>query len=111
VTGPLALAGGAEFEPGNWEQDRILAEAAGGRPAYVVCSAIPTFGERWIPSAQRVLGEGVPLVGVDERTAAVWGGGSWSVAGPGKVTVVSGGHRSRFASGELITGIPLPAAP
>jgi cyanophycinase len=236
VTGPLALVGGAEFQPGNWEQDLILAEAAAGRAAYVVCSANRThpeaaaatarrwfarlevdmtelrvrtrgdasapatveaarsaglvylaggdpgravqvlrgtpvwvaivaawqdgaalagssagamamcrwtlirdrwpgrdtrrpvealglipdcavlphfdaFGEHWIPSAQQELGERVPLVGVDERTAAVWRRGAWSVAGPGTVTVVSGGHRSRFAKDEMITGIPLPAAP
>jgi cyanophycinase len=233
VTGPLALVGGAEFQPGNWEQDRILAEAAAGRPAYVVCAAIrahpeqavatarrwfarlevdmtelrvrtrgdasaaattaaaraaglvylaggdpgrtvqlltgspvwaaivaawrdgaalagssagamalcqwtlirhrwpghgtrrpvealglvagcallphfDTFGERWIPSAQRALGADVPLIGVDERTAAVWRDGAWSVVGPGTVTTVVGAHRSRFMRGESLSGLPVP---
>jgi hypothetical protein len=37
MSGPLALVGGAEFQPGNESQDRMLAAAAAGRPAYVVC--------------------------------------------------------------------------
>jgi cyanophycinase len=233
VTGPLALGGGAEFQPGNWEQDRILADAAAGRPAYVVCAAIrahpeqtvatarrwfarlgvemtelrvrtradgaaaatteaargaglvylaggdpgrtvqllagtpvwdaivaawqdgaalagssagamalcrwtlirdrwpghdtrrpvdalglvpgcavlphfDTFGERWIPSAQGALGAAAPLIGLDERTAAVWREGAWTVAGPGAVTVVLGGDRERRGNGEVISGIPPP---
>ncbi|HEY8756559.1 MAG TPA: Type 1 glutamine amidotransferase-like domain-containing protein [Candidatus Dormibacteraeota bacterium] len=235
MSGPLALVGGAEFGPGNDEQDRVLAEAAGGRPAFVVCAAVrthpeqaaetarrwfatlgvdvtelrvrsrsdaaapatvevahtaglvylaggdpgrtvqllsgtpvweaivsawkagaalagssagamalcrwtlvrdrspdhttrraadalavvpdcallphfDTFGERWIPSAQQALGGGTTLVGVDERTAAVWRAGHWWAAGPGVVTVVIGKGHSRFASGESIAGIPAPGA-
>lgn len=233
MTGPLALVGGAEFQPGNEEQDRLLATAASGRPAYVVCSAIrvhpeqaaatarrwfarldvdmtelrvrtrtdagdtatvdaargagliylaggdpgrtvrllagtpvweaivaawrggaalagssagamalcgwtlvrdrwpghdtrrpldalgvvrdcallphfETFGDRWIPSARAALGEHVPLVGVDERTAAVWRGSVWTAAGPGGVTVVLGSERRRAESGAVIGGIPAP---
>lgn len=37
--GPLILVGGAEFLPGNESQDRLLAAAAGTRPAYVVATA------------------------------------------------------------------------
>ncbi|MDQ6846955.1 MAG: Type 1 glutamine amidotransferase-like domain-containing protein [Candidatus Dormibacteraeota bacterium] len=233
VIGPLGLVGGAEFQRGNEEQDRMLAEAAGDRAAYVVCAAVrerpdravatarrwfatldvdmtelrvrsrsdasvaatveaargaglvylaggdpgrtvqllagtpvwdaivaswrggaalagssaggmalcgwtlvrdrwpqhdtrrpidalgivpdcallphfDTFGERWIPSAQHALGAAVPLIGVDERTAAVWQPDGWSVRGPGAVTVVSGDDRRRFATGEPIEGIPAP---
>ncbi|GAC1572925.1 MAG: hypothetical protein NVS3B18_06210 [Candidatus Dormibacteria bacterium] len=233
MTGPLALVGGAEFLPGNIEQDRILAEAAAGRPAYVVCAAVrthpeqaaatarrwfeqlevdmaelrvrsrsdasaggtveaarsaglvyiaggdpgrtvqilagtpvwdaivdawragaalagssagamalcrwtlvrdrwpdhatrrpidalalvpdcavlphyDTFGERWVPSAQRSLGAATLLIGLDERNAAIWHLGVWSAAGPGSVTVVTGDQRTRFVSGEAIRGIPAP---
>jgi cyanophycinase len=38
-TGPLILAGGAEFLPGNEPQDRAFLAAAAGRPIYVVASA------------------------------------------------------------------------
>jgi len=235
MNGPLALVGGAEFLAGNESQDHLLAEAAAGRPAYVVCAAVrirpeeaattarrwfarldvdmselrvrsrseaesastvelarfaglvyiaggdpgrtvrllaetrvwaaivgawrggaalagssagamalcrwtlvrdrwpdhetrrpldglglvpdcallphfDSFGERWIPSARRALASSTPLIGVDERTAAVWHEGAWSVAGPGSVTVVTGEHRAVFASGDAVLGIPTPEA-
>ncbi len=233
MTGPLALVGGAEFQPGNEDQDRELADAANGRPAYVVCAAIRTrpedavatarrwfatldvdmtelrirsrrdasdagsvdaaraaglvylaggdpgrtiqllagtpvwdairaawhggaamagssagamalcrwslirdrwpqhdtrrpvdalgvvpdcallphfdsFGERWIPSAQQALVAEVTLVGVDERSAAVWRDGTWTAMGPGGVTVVRGNQRTRFSAGEAARGIAQP---
>src|SRR3979490_3459326 len=37
--GMLALVGGDEFNPGNEEQDRLLAAAAGPGPAFVVPTA------------------------------------------------------------------------
>jgi cyanophycinase len=37
--GPLALVGGDELNPGNEPQDRVLVEAAGGGPAYVLATA------------------------------------------------------------------------
>jgi cyanophycinase len=37
--GPLALVGGDELKPGNEPQDRVLAEAAGDGPAYVLATA------------------------------------------------------------------------
>ncbi len=233
MSGPLALVGGAEFGAGNEEQDALLAGAAAGRPAYVVCAAIPTqperavaaaaawfkrfgvgmtelrarsradgaaaatveaarsaglvyiaggdpgrtvrllrgtqlwdavldaweggaalagssagamalcrwtlvrdrwpgretrrpldalgtvpecallphfdtFGARWIPSAQRALGADTPLIGVDERTAAVWRDGKWTVCGPGAVTVVAGATSTSHDGGASIAGIPQP---
>src|ERR1700694_5423824 len=44
--GMLALVGGDEFNPGNEEQDRLLAGAAGPGPAFVV----PTAAARQKPS-------------------------------------------------------------
>jgi cyanophycinase len=46
MAGVLALVGGDEFNPGNDEQDRILAAAAGPGPAYVV----PTAAARQDPA-------------------------------------------------------------
>jgi cyanophycinase len=37
--GPLALVGGDELHPGNEPQDRVLVEAAGGGPAFVIATA------------------------------------------------------------------------
>jgi cyanophycinase len=233
MTGPLALVGGAEFQTGNTEQDAVVAEAAAGRPAYVVCAAIrtqperavaaarrwfatvdvevselrvrsrtdasatatveaaraaglvylaggdpgrtvqllagtpvweaileawhggaalagssagamalcrwtlirdrwpqhdvrrpvdalgvvpdcavlphfDTFGERWIPSAQQALGADTTLVGVDERSAAVWRDGAWTAMGPGTVTLIRGDHRQRSSAGATVSGIPQP---
>lgn len=75
------------------------------------CAVLPhydTFGAGWIPSAHAALGEGALLVGIDERTAAVFGDGAWRVLGPGAVTLVRGDLTSRFAAGSLIEGMPEP---
>ena len=39
MAGPLALVGGDELNPGNEPQDRLLAAAAGGGPAFVIATA------------------------------------------------------------------------
>ena len=69
-----------------------------------------TFGERWIPSAQETLGADALLLGLDERTAAVWNGGGWTAMGAGTVTLVRGHARDRFNPGERIEGLPVPSA-
>jgi cyanophycinase len=52
--GPLILVGGAEFLPGNEAQDAIWAEAAGGRPAYVVATAaVRQDPDRAVATARR----------------------------------------------------------
>jgi hypothetical protein len=75
------------------------------------CALLPhfdTFGERWIPSAQQALGAEVTLVGVDERSSALWRDGAWTAMGPGSVTVVRGDDRTRFAGGATVSGIEQP---
>lgn len=69
-----------------------------------------TFGERWIPSAQQTLGADAVLLGLDERTAAVWQDGNWVAMGAGAVTLVRGEARRRFNPGERIEGLPEPSA-
>lgn len=68
-----------------------------------------TFGERWIESAQAAA-PGLCLLGIDERSAAVWDGSRWVAAGPGAVTVVKGLKRARFKSGEEVKGLRRPAS-
>jgi cyanophycinase len=84
-------------------------EALGLIPGCAFLPHFDTFGERWIPSAQSALGAGTLLLGVDERTAAVWSSGSWRVAGPGSVTLVTGAGRRVFNAAEVIEGIPEPS--
>jgi cyanophycinase len=85
------------------------------RPALGVlpgCAVLPhydTFGHRWVESAREAAPELV-LLGLDERTAAVWDG-SWRAEGTGVVTVVSGDRIERFGAGQPISGLPEPAVP
>ena len=68
-----------------------------------------TFGQRWVDSALAAAPrDDVVLLGVDERSAALWRGGTWRSYGPGGVTVIAGGEQRRFRSGE-IQGLPAPA--
>jgi hypothetical protein len=70
---------------------------------------LETFGHRWVDSAERAAPQSdVVLLGIDERTAALHQDGVWRAFGNGGVTVIVGGERRRFASGETIEGIPTP---
>lgn len=79
-------------------------------PGTAVLPHYNTFGERWIPSAQETLGADALLLGLDERTAAVWNDGAWTAMGAGAVTLVRGDARRRFSPGDRIEGLPEPSA-
>ena len=66
-----------------------------------------TFGHRWIESAEREL-PGTTLLGIDERTAAVWRGERWTAAGRGTITVIRGKDARTFANAAEIEGLPSP---
>jgi cyanophycinase len=66
-----------------------------------------TFGHRWVESAQ-ASAPGATLLGIDERSAAVWIKDGWRAAGPGSVTVIKGSKVAQFASGSKITGLNAP---
>ena len=87
---------------------RRYREALGLVPNVAVIPHLSTFGERWIPSALEAAPEGANLLGIDERTAAVFVDGSWRVEGPGSVIVIMGSDRRTFADGAGIEGLPLP---
>ncbi len=87
--------------------DRRPTDALGVVPDSAVLPHFDTFGERWIESAQREL-PGVTLIGIDERSAAVWQDGRWRAMGPGNVTVIKK-DTTTFPSGSEITGLPQPA--
>jgi cyanophycinase len=87
--------------------NRRPAEALGLVPNTAVLPHFDTFGRRWIESAQREL-PGVTLLGIDERSAAVWVGGAWQAAGPGAVSVIRGSKVERFTSGMKVSGLENP---
>jgi cyanophycinase len=89
------------------QSNRRPAEALGLVPGTAVLPHYDTFGRRWIESAQREL-PGVTLLGIDERSAAVWKEGAWQAAGPGAVTVIRGSKVERFASGMKVSGLENP---
>jgi cyanophycinase len=82
-------------------------EALGLVPETAVLPHFETFGHRWIESAESEL-PGATLLGIDERSAAVWMQEEWRAAGPGSVTVIKGSKTSRFPSGSKITGLQAP---
>jgi cyanophycinase len=92
--------------PGNVERRPV-----GGLSVVPRSAVLPhhdTFGSRWFPSARAALSDAV-LIGVDERTCALWDGGAWRCLGAGGVTVYSHGDESvRYRSGVL-EAIPEPS--
>ncbi|HVC43041.1 MAG TPA: Type 1 glutamine amidotransferase-like domain-containing protein [Candidatus Saccharimonadales bacterium] len=78
-------------------------------PGSAVLPHHDTFGASWYPSARAALPETV-LIGIDERTCALWESGAWRCLGAGGVTVyVPGTETARTTSGAL-EGIPQPVA-
>ena len=87
--------------------NRRPTDALGLVPGAAVLPHFETFGHRWIESARREL-PGVTLLGVDERSAAVWSEGAWRAAGPGAVTVIQGDRRESYERGAKIAGLANP---
>jgi cyanophycinase-like exopeptidase len=82
--------------------------ALGLLPGVAVLPHFETFGHRWVESARAAAPrDDVVLLGVDERSAAVWQDGRWRAYGPGAVTVISR-DIARFSSGSEIDGLPTP---
>jgi cyanophycinase len=88
--------------------NRRPAEALGVLPETAVLPHFDTFGHKWIESAQAAAPD-LCLLGIDERSAAVWDGAAWLAAGPGEVTMVNGKKVDRFPSGKRVTGLVQPA--
>lgn len=88
--------------------NRRPAEALGLVPRTAVLPHYDTFGNRWVESAQAAAPD-LCLLGIDERSAAVWDGARWLAAGPGAVTVIKGKKVVTFTSGEVVSGLRRPA--
>jgi cyanophycinase-like exopeptidase len=93
--------------PGD-ERRRYL-PALGLVPRVAVVPHFETFGHRWVTSALAAAERpDLVLPGIDERTAAVWHGGTWHALGDGGVTVITAEGQRRFDAGSEIEGIPPP---
>jgi cyanophycinase len=82
--------------------------ALGLVPRVAVLPHFETFGHRWVPSASER--PDAVLVGIDERSAAVWSDGAWRALGAGGVTVIASGERRAFGPGSEIEGLSQPVA-
>jgi cyanophycinase len=87
--------------------NRRPTEALGLVPEVAVLPHFETFGHRWVESAEKEL-PGATLLGVDERSAAVWIEDEWLACGPGVVTVIKGSKASPHPSGSKILGLAAP---
>ena len=88
--------------------NRRPTDALGVVPDTALLPHFDTFGQRWIESASMAL-PGTTLLGVDERSAAVWKAKEWRAMGPGSVTVIKGKKVQTFASGQELIGLRSPA--
>jgi cyanophycinase len=77
-------------------------------PRVTIAPHFETFGRRWVDS---VLHEppvaDVIVLGIDERSAAVWDGNAWTARGPGRTTVVTSSERRVYEPGMTID-LPAP---
>lgn len=91
------------------DASRLYRPALGVVPRTAVIPHFDTFGEGWVAAslAARPQKDAV-LIGIDERSAALWQDGVWRAYGPGDVTVFLEDERTTFRSGEIIHGIPQP---
>ncbi|MEA2634247.1 MAG: Peptidase family, partial [Chloroflexota bacterium] len=87
--------------------NRRPADALGVVAKTAVLPHYDTFGHKWVESAQAAAPD-LTLLGVDERSAAVWDGAAWLATGPGAVTVINGGKVGRFNSGGRVSGLRQP---
>jgi cyanophycinase len=108
--GAMALGAGTLIRdrmPGD--ERRRYRPALGLVAGVAIVPHVDTFGERWVgPSLDAAPVDDVLLLGLDERTAAVFLDGAWRVEGPGSVSVITRTSRNIFGSGEEIRGLPGP---
>jgi cyanophycinase len=91
------------------DTSRRYRQALGLVPDIAVVPHYDGFGERWVDGALAAAPRSdAVLVGIDERSAAVWRDQVWRAFGPGVVTIVTRAARRRFAAGARIEGIPQP---
>ncbi|HXM56872.1 MAG TPA: Type 1 glutamine amidotransferase-like domain-containing protein [Candidatus Dormibacteraeota bacterium] len=89
--------------------ERRPVEALGLVPGTAVLPHYERMGSRWSVADRPA---GLTLLGIDERTAAVWtNGGGWHAAGAASVVVIGEGEPVAFRAGEPCAGLPDPTVP
>jgi cyanophycinase len=107
--GAMALGGWTlirEQMPGD--SKRRYGDALNVVPGIAVLPHFDTFGKGWVDSALERPPAGTTLVGLDERTGAVWTQGAWHALGAGGVTVITHTERRTYATGTEIDAMPRP---
>ncbi len=114
---PLAGSSAGAMALGEWtlirarmpgDTRRLPRPALAVVPHVAVLPHYADFGHRWVDSAHAALAtEAAVLVGVDERSAAVWSDGTWLAMGHGTVTVFGSGPPVSAAAGDP-TVLPIP---
>lgn len=91
------------------DRQRRYAEAIGLVPDVGVIPHYETFGHEWRGSAEADRpSDSIVLLGIDERTAAVWHAGTWTAMGAGRVLIIGAGGEASFGAGVEIQGLPQP---
>jgi cyanophycinase len=119
----LAGSSAGAMALGGWTLIRSRFPGDGNRAARPALAVVPriavlphfdTFGERWIPSASDAVREegGGLLVGIPEKSAALWSDDRWRAVG-GTVTIIATDtpdDRNKFPPGADIPILPAPTA-
>lgn len=114
---PLAGSSAGAMAIGEWtlirarmpgDARRIPRPGLAVVPRVAVLPHYAAFGHRWLDSANAALAAELPvLVGIDERSAAVWTDGTWRAMGRGRVTVFGSGPPTTAVEGDQ-TPLPIP---
>jgi cyanophycinase len=110
--GAMAFGEWSLIRGGRWPKrdERRYKPALALVPKVAVIPHHDTFGAAWRTSVGVAKPDDAVLLGLDERTAAVWDEGTWTALGAGAVTLSEAGTELRtFRSGAAIEGIPRPA--
>lgn len=111
--GAMALGGWTlirDRRPGDAK--RRYAPGLGLVPGVAVIPHFDTFGKDWVRGAlQDPPREDVILLGIDERSAAVWTARRWVALGAGAVILFRDGGQRRYEGGAQIDGLPPPSDP
>ena len=80
---------------------RLVGKGLGVVAQACVVPHFNNFGRQWIDPLQKQLPQAT-LIGIDEKTAAINDGPdrSWSVYGPGKITLFSHRRQERYGAGS-----------